>query len=82
MRQQGVAVRLGLGHQVHGNRAAGTGAVLHNKGLAELRAQALGKGARHDVGGAACGQGDDEAHRLGGPVLRLGAQATQRCSEG
>ena len=68
MRQDVVAVGVGLGERARAHRAAGADAVLDHDGLAEFGRQAFEHQPRHDVGGAAGAKGNgglDQARRPG-----------------
>ena len=64
--EQRVAVGVGLGDRARGDVAAGAAAVLDDDALAPFLLQALAEDARDRVGRPAGGEGDDEAHVLGG----------------
>ncbi len=70
--QQGVAVGLGLGHEICADVASGAGFVLHNQRLAQHRLKPLGQHARQCGGAAAWGLRDDEFDGLLWPGARLG----------
>ncbi|MCY1230109.1 hypothetical protein D9M68_754860 [compost metagenome] len=74
---QRVAVRRGLGQEGGADAAAGAAAVVDHHGLAELLAELVGNDARHDIGGAAGGEGHDQRDRLG-RVARLGGGAERQ----
>jgi hypothetical protein len=69
--EDGVAVGRALRHGVGGDDGIGARLVLHQHRLAPGLRQPLGDLARHDVDAPARGIGDDDAHRLGGPGLRV-----------
>ena len=67
------AVRLGLGHHPAADRPARAGLVLDDERAADLLLDRLGEHSADDVGGAARGEGHDDADRLvgiGGGILR------------
>jgi hypothetical protein len=61
--QEGVAVGVGLGDELGGDGAVGTGLVLDHRGLAEEFLELRADGASDDVGGAA---GDERNHHPDG----------------
>ena len=65
--QQRVAVCRRVHHLLRGDVAARTRPVLDDHVLAHLRREQRAQQARHDVGGAARGEGDHDADRLVGP---------------
>ena len=71
--EEGVAVRRGLHHLRGGDGAVGAELVLDDEGLAHRFGERLREDARHDVGRAAGGEVDDDAHRLRRVLLRKGA---------
>jgi hypothetical protein len=70
-RQQRVAVGIGFRRNLGADIAAGAGAVLDNHRLPPFARQPIGDDARHDVGGAAGGEGDHDFHRARRKILRL-----------
>ena len=69
--QQRVSVRRCLGHDVGADDAIRAAAIVEHERLAELRADFVGDAARDDIGGTACGEGDDQADGAGGVSLCL-----------
>ena len=61
--REDVAVGRRLGDRIEPDRTAGAGPVLDHDGLAEARLQLRLEGARHDLGGAARREGDDQPDR-------------------
>ena len=80
--QQRVAIGLGLGDVLGGDRPVRAGLVLDYRGLAEQPLELRADGAADDVGGAAGDERDDDVHRLGGPGLRLRAGCERRREAG
>ncbi len=67
----GVAVGRGLGDGVGADRTAPAGAVFHHHRLAQDAAHLVRRATADDVGGAAGGERNDQADRLGGVALGL-----------
>ena len=68
--QQGVAVGWTLGHHLDADGAARAGPILDDDRLAPCLRQLLRHRSRNDVGRAARSEWIDDAHRLGGKLLR------------
>ena len=77
--QQGVAVGLGLGHDVGAHRASRTRAVVDHHGLAQDPGRAFGSRSCHQVIGAACRERHHQANGAGGPGI---GGAGSPCSDG
>ena len=76
--EEGVAIG-GAGDRLGRHHAAAAGAVLHHHAAAELGGQRRGEDAAGDIGGAAGGEGHDDAQRRARPgVLRPGGQGGGR----
>jgi hypothetical protein len=65
-----VAVRFRFRHVLGSQRPIGAGAVFHQHGLAKLIAQLVGEDPRHEIGGTAGREADDEPDRAGRVALR------------
>src|SRR5690349_7104364 len=76
-REQRVAIRVGTEHGVGTNVAGGARPVLDDHGLAPARREFFGDGARQEIGAATRREGDDDAHRFRGPLLRPGGESKQ-----
>src|SRR6185436_9257405 len=71
-RKERVAVGLGLGSELGGDDAGGAGTVVDIELLAVLRRKLRGDESREHIGGLADREPEQDAHRLGGIVLRRG----------
>jgi len=67
--EQRVAVGIGLRDILRGDGAIGAGLVLDRDRLTERRVHLVGDQPRGEVGRAAGGKGDDEAHRAGRVIV-------------
>ena len=70
--QQGVAIGLGLGHDIGTYGATRARTIVDHHGLAKDLGGAFGRRSGHQVIGAACGKRHHEANRTRGPVGGLG----------
>ena len=78
--QQRIAVGRGLRRHFGADDAARAGAVFHDDVLAQLLLQRLGAQARDEIRAAAGSVGHDDAHRLGGEILRADAERSHPCA--
>ena len=82
--EQGVPIRLRTGHHLGADDARRACPVLDDERLRQARPQRLADRAGQDVGAAARGIGDDDAHRARRPGLRLrqGGRRQREASSG
>jgi hypothetical protein len=76
--QQRVAVALRLGDEIGADDPGAGRLVLYDEALAEAQAELLREDAPDDVGAAAGGEGNDDAHRVRGIVFRESERSRQR----
>ena len=76
--QQGMAVRLGFGHDIGPQRATCAGLVVDHDRLPPGLAQRLGDGAGQDVRGATGGKWHNDFDSLRRPTLRLNSANAER----
>ena len=67
--QQGVSIGRRFGDNVDADNALGAAAIVEHQRLTQLCAGFIADAARDDVGGAAGGEGDDQADGAGGVGL-------------